>query len=136
MTNNSSFLRSTAPILRKAVYAKGTGCNASDVYADMRECTDRKRLPGLLDIDGEVGTALAAQFANQPRIHTYELAAGIQRQTRPAVAMLLGKGAQKEQALVVLLHAVLFYLAHDQLPNLRQGLRGVLRQQLLQAREA
>ncbi len=44
--------------------------------------------------------------------------------------------SQQEQALVVLLQTILFHVAHDQIPNLRQGSRGVLRQQILQACQA
>ena len=41
--------------------------------------------------------------------------------------------SDQEQGLVILLQTVLVYLLHDQLPNVRQGLCGVLRQQLFQA---
>ena len=38
---------------------------------------------------------------------------------------------RSSQTLVILLHAVLPHFSHDQFPNLRQGLRGVLNQQAL-----
>ena len=44
--------------------------------------------------------------------------------------------SDQKQGLVILLQAVLTYLLHDQLPNVRQGLYGVLRQQLFQASQS
>ena len=38
--------------------------------------------------------------------------------------------SDQKQGLVILLQTVLVYLLHDQLPNVRQGLCGVFRQQL------
>jgi hypothetical protein len=48
---------------------------------------------------------------------------------------LLHEDAEKQQCLVVLLHAVPLDFAHDQLPKLREWLRGVLPQQLLEVIE-
>ena len=44
--------------------------------------------------------------------------------------------AQQEQTLVILLQTILSHLAHNEIPNLRQGSGSVLCQQLLQAGQA
>ena len=43
--------------------------------------------------------------------------------------------AQQEETLVILLQTILPHLAHDEIPNLRQGSGSVLRQQVLKAGE-